>query len=689
MKLLSKILFLYALVFALNACNDEPSVVFNENDIEKYENTLEKVASYFETKDSYDLSADCEYLKSLDDVTNVQQNDSLIEVTLKNGMIFTVDYYEQIDDFGVEDIDEDKLTAYIDSIDDATNSDRQSGYSLTKDVFADYISSNAGGSKKAPQKKSVANSPQKANKSTNSNTVKLTRRNAAIWAPLGGDYKEADDAIKKIANSVLSREGKEIKVLNGFSPSIFASFKDYDLVYMSYHGNKGGIISIPVKALNQKERNEYKEEYKYKRIEGRIKVKDKKKYIYQYDLTETFWQYYLAEANNTIIFSCVCYLGQQKSSFWEGCKSNVADFFGADDECRARSIIQIFQSFYPLFMRGNISTRGAFQRYTDGFMHNGVFYTFTYDRFGTKKVYYLTPHATGIVNSSNSSSQIVVKSQLLYSADESSDILNDIEAGVALKDMETNKVTLIPFSTDNIITDEKKEKDGRVTRNISISLSNLTEDHKYAYCTYTKIDGDTNLSEECYKFAIGQNYVLTLNLKNIQNYVHEYTYKEDGSFHSTSSSDLVFMGGAHKMTITKTNGNYEFDIWLPHRKRDLQDAVNAFEFILDSSNPYEFHENPNVSNDWGCYSYTNTSYIGWHDFKVVSFSQKGDVFSIDLLFMASATNTYTAHIQLTNIDTNPKASIKCDWNYTESSVFGYIRHIVYEYESTDFEYYYK
>ena len=204
MKLLSKILFLFALVFALNACSDEPSVVFNENDIEKYETTLEKVASYFETKNSYDLSADCEFLKSLDDVTNVQQNDSLIEVTLKSGMKFTVDYYEQIDDFEVEDINEDKLAAYIDSIDNATKSDIQSGYALTKDVFADYLSSNGGGSKKAPQKKTVSNSPQRTNKSTNTSKIKLTRRNAAIWAPLGGEYKEADDAIKKIANSVLS-----------------------------------------------------------------------------------------------------------------------------------------------------------------------------------------------------------------------------------------------------------------------------------------------------------------------------------------------------------------------------------------------------------------------------------------------------------------------------------------------------
>ena len=158
----------------------------------------------------------------------------------------------------------------------------------------------------------------------------------------------------------MSREGNTIKVLEGFSPSVFASFKDYDLVYMSYHGNKGGIISIPVKALNQSERKEYKDEYKNNRVQGRIKVKDKKKYIYQYDLLETFWRHYLSEANNTIIFSCVCYLGQQNSSFWNGCKSNVADFFGADDECRARRIIQIFQSFYPLFMRGEYKYKRSF-----------------------------------------------------------------------------------------------------------------------------------------------------------------------------------------------------------------------------------------------------------------------------------------------------------------------------------------
>ena len=156
-------------------------------------------------------------------------------------------------------------------------------------------------------------------------------------------------------------------------------------------------------------------------------------------------------------------------------------------------------------------------------MHNGTFYTFTYDRFGTKTVYYLTPHATGVVSGNSPSSQIVVKSQLLYSADESSDILNDIEAGVALKDMETEKVTLIPFSKDNIISDEKKEKDGRVARNISISLSNLTENHKYAYCTYTKTDVETNLSDECYYISTNNSYKLIIRINF--NY-HEYeTYQ--------------------------------------------------------------------------------------------------------------------------------------------------------------------
>lgn len=504
---------LAAIMFVACSKNDEAEVLMSDADMEVYQQAFDDAVSFIEADASIDINTTVEFVKTLEGVTNVAVEDSIVRVTIQGGVNFTIDFYEHPDDYTYDSFNENAFQSYLDSIDNATDNNIPSGYEKTDEVFKDYLST-------ITRSVGIPDGESTTRASSNNQKVRLTRRNAAIWAPLGGEYQEESNRIIKIANSTLANEKRKMKVLQGFSPSVFTSFSEYDIVYFSYHGDKDGVISLPSRMLTQEERIQYEEEVKQKRVEKRIRVKDSKSYIDRYILLDAFWEKYLPDLSNTIIFSCVCYLGVDNSHFLKVCRQkNVADFFAADDECRAKKIVDCFQKFYPLFMRGNCSTKTAFKPFSDFFFYEGLGYTFNYKRFGTKTVYYITSHATGVGNrtansqatrSSDESSSIVVNAQLRYATEESDDILKTIEAGVCLQDMETKQVTLIPFSSKNIVSNEKKSYGDVTVSNIAASLDNLIDEHQYAYCCYTKVDGVITLSDETYK--ITTNNVLSFKL---------------------------------------------------------------------------------------------------------------------------------------------------------------------------------
>lgn len=682
---MKNVLYLLSVVlFAACSKDDEAEVIVSDADIEVYQQVFDDALSYIEADTSIDINTTVEFVKKLEGVTNVVVEDSIVRVAIQGGVNFTIDFYEHPDDYSYDSFNESAFQSYLDSIDNATDNKIPSGYEKTDEVFKDYLSA-------ITRSVGIPGGEGSTRASSTNQRVRLTRRNAAIWAPLGGGYQEESNRIIKIANSTLANDKRKMRVLQGFSPTVFSSFSEYDIVYFSYHGDKDGVISIPSRMLTQEERIKYKEEVKQKRVEKRIRVKDSKRYIDRYVLLDAFWEKYLPDLTNTIIFSCVCYLGVDNSHFLKVCKKkNVADFFAADDECRAKKIVECFEKFYPLFMRGNCSTRTAFEPFRDFFFYEGLGYTFNYKRFGTKTVYYITSHVTGVGNrttnssratrsSSNDNSYIIVNAQLRYAAEESDDILKTIEAGICLQDMETKQVTLIPFSDKNIVSNEKKDYGNVTVSNIAASLGNLTDEHQYAYCCYTKVDGVVTLSDECYKFSKTQNYVLRLSIPCVQQYIVNFTSYWTGSNSWTYNNYHFFGTGRGDMLISKTNGYYEFDIWCPRYKRDLEESFNSFEFILNSNNPNELQENPKVENTWGRYSY---KYHGYSDYSV-TFSRNDDNFMIDVTFV-KGNDSYNAHIQLTNLDANPKATFKCIWDYDYSSREHYNK--VYEFESIGFEY---
>lgn len=557
---MKNLLWIVTIVFCFFACskeeeNDTPLV--SEDNIEVYQKTFDDAVNFMEMNSSISIEDATDYMKTLDGVINVSVEDSLIRVTTQGDICFSIDFYEQPENYEIDNVTESSLQAYIDSIDNATGYNPAKGYEQTSEVFKEYLSTLTRSVEELPITRTTSSS----------DFVRLSRRNAAIWAPLKGDYEKEANEIIKIANSVLGKEGKEIKVLNGYSPSVFSSFKDYDVVYMSYHGDKGGVISIPVKLLSQKEKEEYKDELKYKRVQGRIKVKDPQKQIVRYILLDSFWEHYLSNLDKTILFSCVCNLGENNSSFLKVCtrsKVNVADFFASDDECRAKKIVNCFKEFYPLLMRGNCSSKAAFKPFQDFFFYEGKGYTFNYKRFGGSKiVYYPIAHATGVGNRTNSnkaktrgsdsnSSSAIVNAQLRYATEESDDIMKSIEAGICLQDLETKNITLIPFTNKNIISNEKKVYGDITINNISVSLDDLIEKKQYAYCCYIKIDGEISLSNETYKFENLQDYLATL--KYSYTYITSAYY--DGVLQKTEKEERN-----SEICIKKMHGIYYIDYY--------------------------------------------------------------------------------------------------------------------------------
>ena len=647
---MKKVLYLLTvLLFVACSKDDDAKILVSDADMEVYQQAFDDAVSFIEADTSIDIKTAVEFVKTLKGVINVVVDDSIVRVTTEGGVNFSIDFYQHPDDYTYDSFNESVFQSYLDSIDNATDNIIPSGYEKTDEVFKEYLSTIT---------RSVANPDRESitRASSNNQNVRLTRRNAAIWAPLGGDYQEESNRIIEIANSTLANEKRKIKVLKGFSPSVFTSFSEYDIVYFSYHGDKDGIISIPSRLLNQEDKAEYKEEVKQKRVEKRIRVKDSKRYIDRYVLLDTFWEKFLPDLSNTIIFSCVCYLGVDNSHFLQVCKKkNVADFFAADDECRAKKIVDCFEKFYPLFMRGNCSSKAAFKPFRDFFYYEGLGYAFNYKRFGTKTVYYITSHATGVDNrttnsrttrSSDESPSIVVNAQLRYASEESDDILKTIEAGICLQDMETKQVTLIPFSSKNIVSNEKKSYGDVTVSNISASLDNLADEHQYAYCCYTKVDGNVNFSDECYEISVIDNYKLILYFNYTT--LHTHSWYKDETLEGTRTFEINKYQGVyyHSRSESILDGtlnhtpleelNYERITSSDGKSKEIMVCtLNGDSFKLtiksdrtDKDQPHEFSTEINVSNmdttpiatiteygwsrSWSIYQTWNTTYSFTH-----------------------------------------------------------------------------
>lgn len=511
---MKKIIILSAITLLFVACskneeNDVPSI--SKDNIEIHQKTFDDAVGFLEKNTSIGLQETADYVKSLEGVTNVSITDSLIHVTTLGNVTFTLDFnsYPEFEDEG---IDVEKLQQRIDDLDNTIEANIASGYEKTSEVFKEYIASNTHND----------DNTYTANVSTRASSVKnvrLSRRNIAIWNP----WKDFSNETKRVdAVTHFINQEHPLQEFTSFTPPSFNAFKNFDLVYISSHGYKNGDIILPFDCLTQEQLKLYNNELGYVELYWE-KDRGKKQYKGLL-LTEKFFEKYLPDLSNTIIYTSACYLGVNNSSFLNSClKKNVADYFASNDMCTCKHILQNFEEFYINLMYG-YSTNKSFANgkgfFIGSYVHNNKPCTYKYSRYGSKLVYYPTPHATGTGNRSNASktqtrsdgsdaSSIIVNAQLRYAKEESGDILKSIEAGICLQDMETKDVKLIPFSNKNMVSNEKKSYGDVTVSNIAVSLDDLTDGHKYAYCCYTRLDEEVLLSDESYQFSL-KNFYLTM-----------------------------------------------------------------------------------------------------------------------------------------------------------------------------------
>lgn len=555
---MKKVLYLLAAIM-LVACskdNDTEILVSDTNvsdaDIEIYQQAFNDAVSFLEADASIDINTAVEFVKTLEGVTDVTAERGIIKVRTQSGTKFYLDF-NSYPEFERESIDMEKIQHVVDSINNTIDMNISSGYESTAEVFKDYLA-------RISHYEDDANTSMVTRANNSIKRVKLSRHNVAIWNP----WKDFSDETKCIDDvTYFINKEHPLEEFTSFTPASFKSFEKFDVVYVSTHGYENGDIILPFDCLTEEQLKLYnKESDKVALYWEKDKLNNK---CYKgILLTEKFFEKYLPDLSNTIIYTSACYLGVKNSTFLNSClKKNVADYFASDTICTSKHIIKNFEEFYIYLMCGYSSNR-AFANGKGFFIGSYVYdnkpWTYKYSRYGSKLVYYPTPHATGVGNrttnshatrSNDGSSSTVVNAQIRYATEESDDILNTIEAGICLQDMDTKQVTLIPFSSRNIVSNEKKSYGDVTVSNISASLDNLTEGHQYAYCCYTKVDGVVTLSDETYSFSKTENYVLVL--RYLYDYKHTL-YAPSEVWVQTDKKDIEDF-----IEIAKFDGQYYYN----------------------------------------------------------------------------------------------------------------------------------
>ena len=680
---MKKFIWLFIVSFCFIACskdndvNEPPS--FSDENFEVHQKAFDDAVKFLEGNTSVDVNTAAEFVKTLDGVTAVDIDDDIITATTQGGIRFILDF-NSYPTFEGEELDADALQHYQDSINNVLGANVASGYEQTGEVFKEYIVAH----------QSTINTAYTSSATTRASSVQrvqLSKRNIAIWNPWE-DFAEETPMLASFTKNVNKQH--PLQEFTDFSPKSFEAFKEFDLVYIATHGYKDGSVILPDLCLTKEQQKLYAKEVKEDRVLWRWEKKGGRTFL----LTEKFFSKYLPDLSKTIVYTDACYLGTENSTFLNSCLAkNVADYFGSDASCTGKHIIANFKKFYPKLMNG-YSTNKSFANGKGYFIGSFVDweeekpYTYKYSRYGSKLVYYPKPLATGVGNRSNTSREatrsnsdnaVIVNAQLRYASELSGDILNNIEAGICLQDMETKKVKLIPFSNSNIVSNEKKTYDDVTVSNIAVSLVNLTENHQYAYCCYTKIDGEVVLSEECYRILTISNCRIEFKIHSSGTYYdHNWGYSNCADFNYNGdylNKDDTWDGECGYVTLYLKDGIYYLNAGFAH---DYCMELDEIEIGKD----YDYDK-----------SGTSYAYYGPENLHIESFL-KDNVIAVEGIYSANLGATYSSswwkrnkngHLNLTieGLFTNPKVEYDLEFHnqYSEESPYqGYYYMKIYEEE---------
>lgn len=534
---MKRIIFVLFAAFAMSSCGDDnpaaPDVDKPGNDdpdveaekIEQYEETFHHAVDYLNTLDSFsDTTAIVAELGKLAGVRNIAKEGEMLVVTLSNGLDFDVDLRQgSRSEWECENpYTDERITEMADSIGDAlgwTDSEEE-GFVPTDDVL------------------DSSTAPSRAATSSAGRVRILKKKNVLVWNPYPDLAKEDKRTVNKIVKYKRGKDGKktgnEVRYTINFSPESFSRFSNYDLVWVGSHGNQRGDVLLPCCWLNQDEFNEYKALIgKGVRYSYRTVWEDGKKYMeyISFSLGKAFFDKYMPDLSNTIIWTCFCYSGLPKGSFYQACKAkNAASYFGSPHVCTATDIYTIFGWFYPALDKGR-SANYAFAA------NNAWCYkchtkpggdTFDYNRCINNYVSYVAPRTRpvrsvkrgAIARSGEDNYEYAACVQVHYDLDEGSTPPSDgAEIGAVLRNTATGSTRYI----NNIVNDESRTVAGNhVVRDFEIMLDNLEHDAEYSVTGYVQTSQGIIYADQSYVFTAKDStptYIIS-NAKELRDFLN-------------------------------------------------------------------------------------------------------------------------------------------------------------------------
>lgn len=489
------------LLFVATACTttdvDDDKPVITEEQFEEHEKTWKEISDYIDSRELDNIDEVQQQLSNgMEGVKSVTKKGNSLFVTTTAGLKIQLDFtaYPKYNSakFNATEV-ESQLNTFLAGEDFPTISDKTD---KTSQYFSEELWT--------PQNQHTSRA--------SGNKVRLSRRNVAVWCPWRShyDFETDEDYIENCVKQ--TNKDKNVWVFNSFSPASFSSWGDFDLVVISAHGDEFGNLIIPLDCLGE-DALTYIKEIETDRVWYHIgrfqKANGEWENVQCLVLSKDFYDKYLPKLSNTIVYTITCYAGTEKGELMTSVmEKDVADYFASDIQCTSEKILKEFSSFYPKLSKG-VSSSKAFANGKGYFIGQvNANEKYMYSRYGKKDVSFYVPFAMGLYSSktksittkaaeSNSNTTRTVQCQIRCDKSKKS-ALNNVDAGICLKNLTTKKVEYIPFKSASIISSEIKDHKETSERTVVVELKDLSPDEDYMYCTYVKNGGETILSDECF-----------------------------------------------------------------------------------------------------------------------------------------------------------------------------------------------
>ncbi len=499
---------------AENIVKNEPDPVDADIYTAFYESIADVMDSFEEFSDTVAIENS---LRQLPSVKNVSRKGNIITVTDNDNKQVDVDL--DVEDaetwYGEEAFDENGFREFVDSLSNVYGNDDfdADGVLQTEDEFPEF-----GGDK--DDEPDVT--PTRSNYSDMIRI--LSKKKVYVWSPniqfRFEDFNSVWYSVKYKKDKNGKSYGNGVKRPSNYAPETFLNFCNYDLVFVSCHGNTRGDIIVPVSSMDEKVKKQYVSmidhgvRYYYKTV----KEKGQKRRRYtSFSLGEEFYDKYLPNLKRTIIWTSFCYSGIKDGSFMTACKKkDAANYIGTPQRCTGVGILNIFRKFYPRLAEGRSVTYSFNLKGDNSYTIDAIAINsktkkkepiqYNYIRYLNHYASYFSPFSTGVKKTGRARTRgeslpVELGVQFRYDLIDGNTPADRNECGIVLKYNGTNR--FIPIGDCKITHENKRLVEDRFQiHDLTLSVEGLVAGQTYVYASYIKDDeGRVIVSDQCYAFT--------------------------------------------------------------------------------------------------------------------------------------------------------------------------------------------